>query len=44
LQRSVLGLHGLSAYNDDNDQAAQADKWTNGKLFHWDRFFGRTSG
>ena len=30
--------------DDDDDQAAPADKWTNGKLFHWDPFFGWTSG
>ena len=30
--------------NDDDDQAAPADKWMNGKLFHWDPFFGWTSG
>ena len=30
--------------DDDDDQAAPADKWTNGKLFHWDLFFGLTSG
>ena len=30
--------------DDDDDQAAPADKWMNGKLFHWDPFFGWTSG
>ena len=30
--------------DDDDDQAAPADKWMNGILFHWDPFFGWTSG
>ena len=30
--------------DDDDGQAAPADKWMNGKLFHWDPFFGWTSG
>ena len=29
---------------DDDGQAAPAVKWMNGKLFHWDPFFGWTSG
>ena len=40
----TLGNNDDDVDDDDDDQAAPADKWMNGKLFHWDPFFGWTSG